>query len=69
MKKYKSDVFRSIHEMMEGLYEVGGVSVSEMHEYDVDCLVPSAVPNREAVSIGTDSDRRSPVPAVAAPHT
>ena len=69
MRKYQSDVSRSIHEMMEGLYELGAFDAKEMHKYDEAFLVPSAVPNREAVSIGTADPSRSPIPAVAAPRT
>jgi hypothetical protein len=51
---------------MEGLYKLGGIDAKEMHEYDVGCLVPSRVPNREATSYNGDSRPSAPIPAVAA---
>ena len=69
MRKYQSKIAKTVHETMEGMYVIGLLNASQMHEFDVDCLVPSAVPNREAVSIGTADPSRSPIPAVAAPRT
>jgi DNA-binding transcriptional regulator YiaG len=66
MKKYQDSSARSIHEMMEGLYKLGAIDAKRMHEYDVECLVPSAVPIRETSSVGTDSYLSAPIPAVAA---
>jgi DNA-binding transcriptional regulator YiaG len=66
MKKYQSDVSRSVHEMMEGLYKLGGIDAKQMHEFDVGCLVPSAVPLREISSSGENSRTTAPIPAVAA---
>ena len=65
MNKYKSDILRSCHTDAEAMFRVGAIDAKRMHEYDVGCLVPSAVPNREASS---SDDRRSsaPIPAVAA---
>ncbi|GHU67587.1 hypothetical protein FACS189447_09900 [Spirochaetia bacterium] len=39
-KKYKSEIMMVIHQMMEDLYEVGGITAERMHEFDEDCLVP-----------------------------
>jgi putative transcriptional regulator len=69
MKKYQDSRARSIHETMEGLYEIGLIDAKRMHEYDEACLVPSAVPHRETVSTDTADTVRSPSPAMAAPRT
>jgi hypothetical protein len=66
MKKYQSDVSRSVHEMMEGLYKLGGIDAKEMHEFDVNCLVSSRVPIRETSSYSGDSRPSTRFPAVAA---
>jgi DNA-binding transcriptional regulator YiaG len=66
MKKYQDDMARSVHETMEGLYKLGAISPSEMHDFDVDCLVPSRVPIRETFSSSEDSRPSTPIPAVAA---
>jgi DNA-binding transcriptional regulator YiaG len=66
MKKYQSEIARSCHETMEGMYKIGLLSAAEMHEFDVDCLVPSRVPNRETSPISGDSRPSAPIPAVAA---
>jgi hypothetical protein len=66
MKKYKSDILRSVHTDAEGLFECGLLSAREMHEYDVGCLVPSRVPIRETFSSGGDSRPSTPFPEVAA---
>jgi DNA-binding transcriptional regulator YiaG len=66
MKKYKSDILRSVHTDAEGLYKVGLLSAKEMHEYDVGCLVPSRVPNRETSYSSGASQPSAPIPAVAA---
>ena len=64
MKKYQSNVSRSIYEMAEALYKHGDIDAAQMHEYDVDCLVPSAVPIRGASLGGSES--RPSVPLSAA---
>jgi DNA-binding transcriptional regulator YiaG len=68
MKKYQSELSRSIHQEAEGLYKVGLIDAKEMHEYDVGCLVPSRVPIRETSAGSGDSHRNAPIPAVAAPR-
>jgi hypothetical protein len=65
MKKYQSDIARSVHTDAEALYKVGAIDAKEMHEFDVDCLVPSAVPIRETCYSGGDSRPSTPIPAVA----
>jgi hypothetical protein len=69
MKKYQDDMARSVHETMEGLYKLGAISPSEMHEFDVECLVPSAIPYRETASSGGDDRPSASIPAVAAART
>jgi putative transcriptional regulator len=39
-KKYRSEAFAAIHEMMEGLHEVGAVDKQTMREFDEACLTP-----------------------------
>ncbi|MHC6201826.1 hypothetical protein ACYULU_01370 [Breznakiellaceae bacterium SP9] len=67
MKKYQSALLRTVHEDAEGYYKVGIIDAAQMHQFDVACLVPSAVPIREA-GLGS-TERRSSAPistAVAA---
>lgn len=39
-KKYRSDALAAIHEMAEGLREVGAIDKRTMREFDEACLVP-----------------------------
>ena len=39
-KNYKSDAFAAIHETMEGLHNIGGISKRTMREFDEMCLTP-----------------------------
>ena len=39
-KKCRSDAFAAIHEMMEGLHEVGAIDKQAMCEFDEACLTP-----------------------------
>lgn len=39
-KKYKSDVSKSIHTVIEDLYKSGGVDTVTMRRFDASCLVP-----------------------------
>ena len=39
-KKCRSDAFAAIHEMMEGLHEVGAIDKQAMCEFDEVCLTP-----------------------------
>ncbi|MHC6201827.1 hypothetical protein ACYULU_01375 [Breznakiellaceae bacterium SP9] len=66
MKKYQSKIDQSIYEMAEALYEVGAINSAEMHQFDVDCLVPSAVPIREAGLGSTERRSSAPIPTAAA---
>ena len=37
-KRYRSDIHRSVHRMMEGLDTVGGIGKTTMREFDRLCL-------------------------------
>ncbi len=39
-RKFRSPTFAVIHEIADGLHEVGAISKPTMHEYDTACLVP-----------------------------
>jgi DNA-binding transcriptional regulator YiaG len=66
MKKYRSEIARSVYEDAKAMFEVGAIDAKRMHEYDVNCLVPSAVPTREISYSSGDSRPTTPIPAVAA---
>ena len=79
MKKYQDKSAKTVYEIAETLYELGAIDTRRMHEYDVECLVPSAVPTRAGsrqtqfveqnardMAVGTDSRPGTPIPAVAA---
>jgi DNA-binding transcriptional regulator YiaG len=55
MKKYQDESAKTVYEMAEGFYKLGLIDAKRMHEYDVACLVPSAIPHRETASVATDS--------------
>ena len=40
-KTYKSEAMSAVHEMMEGLHEVGAIDMQTMREFDEACLVPA----------------------------
>ncbi|WP_372825866.1 helix-turn-helix domain-containing protein [Polaromonas sp.] len=40
VRKYRSDAFAAIHEMMEGLQEIGAIDKQTMREFDEACLTP-----------------------------
>ena len=39
-KKYRSEVLAAVHEMMEGLHEVGTIDKRTMRDFDETCLSP-----------------------------
>jgi|TARA_E500000318_G_scaffold85190_4_gene81093 putative transcriptional regulator len=39
-REYKSDTFSAIHEMAEGLHEIGVIDKATMREFDKSCLGP-----------------------------
>ena len=58
-KTYKSEAMTSIHQMMEGVFEIGAIDKVTMRSFDDACLVPVAditpetiksIREREAVS-------------------
>jgi DNA-binding transcriptional regulator YiaG len=61
--KYKSELLMVIHQDVQAMYEVGGVSDEEMREFDRDCLVSSPRKARENKSTATT---QKPVPVYAA---
>lgn len=40
MKTYKSEALAAIHEMAEGLHQVGVISKRRLREFDAMCLTP-----------------------------
>jgi putative transcriptional regulator len=50
MKKYKSPIFKHIHQEATDLYEGGIITAAEMREFDQSCLVSGA--NASPVSTG-----------------
>jgi putative transcriptional regulator len=57
MKKYKSPIFKHIHQEATDRFEVGAISAEEMRRYDSSCLVSPA---------DTPQGRSAAVPAMAA---
>ena len=50
-KKYRSDAFASIHETMEGLYDVGAIDKRIMCKFDDVCLTPVYVLSSDEIKI------------------
>ncbi|GHV93350.1 hypothetical protein AGMMS50268_38530 [Spirochaetia bacterium] len=42
MKKYKSPIFKHIHQEATDRFEVGAITAEEMRRYDASCLVSEA---------------------------
>jgi putative transcriptional regulator len=42
MKKYKSPIFKHIHQEATDRFEVGAITAEEMRRYDSSCLVSPA---------------------------
>ncbi|AEF80295.1 hypothetical protein [Leadbettera azotonutricia] len=42
MKKYKSPIFKHIHQEATDRFEAGAITAEEMHRYDAFCLVSPA---------------------------
>jgi putative transcriptional regulator len=47
--KYKSKIFKMLHEDATGLFEIGAISEERMREYDRACLVQDRQPKPKAV--------------------
>jgi putative transcriptional regulator len=55
-KRYKSDIHRSVHRMMEGMASVGAIDKTTMREFDEKCLTKSpALSPREIKQIRVTS--------------
>ncbi|MDR1487185.1 MAG: DNA-binding transcriptional regulator [Deltaproteobacteria bacterium] len=48
-KKYKSDVGKSVHTVVEGLHQIGIVDKVTMRRFDASCLVPVDELNPEEI--------------------
>lgn len=48
-KKYRSDAFAAVHEMMETLHDIGAVDKQTMREFDEACLAPVVVMSPEEI--------------------
>jgi putative transcriptional regulator len=46
--KYKSKIFKMLHEDATGLFEIGAISEERMREYDRACLVQEPQPAPKA---------------------
>ena len=53
-KKFKSEVFESIHESASALYTIGAISKATMRKFDESCLVtvPDATKHRSKTRSG-----------------
>lgn len=41
IRTYRSEIAASVHEMMEGVYDVGLIDKQTMREFDESCLSPA----------------------------
>ncbi len=55
-KIYKSEVLASIHDMMEGFYEVGAIDKRTMREFDESCLIAAPVLGPEEIRAIRESE-------------
>jgi putative transcriptional regulator len=62
MKKYESELMKSLHEEAKYFHSKGIISADEMKEYDEDCLVSTA-------DIAGDATVKRPPAAAAASGT
>lgn len=62
-KKFKSDVFESVHESANALYAVGAISKATMREFDESCLaaVPDAIPAEQIKALRECNNVSQPV--------
>jgi putative transcriptional regulator len=51
--KYKSKIFKMLHEDATGLFEIGAISEERMREYDRACLVqePKPAPQPKSTAV------------------
>lgn len=55
-KTYKSEAMASIHQMMEGAYEIGAIDKKTMREFDEGCLIPAPVLKPEEIKAIRESE-------------
>ena len=55
-KIYKSEVLASIHDMMEGAYEIGAIDKKTMREFDESCLIVAPVLKPEEIKAIRESE-------------
>lgn len=62
-KKYKSEVFESIHHSAEALYAIGAITKTTLREYDEACLsaVPEQIPAGKIKELRENSHVSQPV--------
>ncbi|UQS13575.1 DNA-binding transcriptional regulator [Pseudomonas sp. HS6] len=62
-KKFKSDVFESVHESAIALHAIGAISKSTMREFDESCLavVPDAIPAEQIKALREGNNVSQPV--------
>lgn len=58
-KTYKSEALASVHEMMEGLHEVGSIDKQTMREFDETCLIPAPLLKPEEIRAIREAERVS----------
>ncbi|QTD32947.1 helix-turn-helix domain-containing protein [Pseudomonas fluorescens] len=62
-KKFKSDVFESVHESASALHAVGAISKATMREFDESCLaaVPDVIPAEQIKALRERNNVSQPV--------
>lgn len=62
-KKFKSDVFESVHESASALHAVGAISKATMREFDGSCLaaVPDVIPAEQIKALRERNNVSQPV--------
>ncbi|MCU0074064.1 DNA-binding transcriptional regulator [Pseudomonas koreensis] len=62
-KKFRSDVFESVHESASALHAVGAISKATMREFDESCLaaVPDVIPAEQIKALRERNNVSQPV--------
>jgi len=55
-KIYKSEAMASIHQIMEGAFEIEAIDKKTMREFDETCLIPAPVPKPEEIKAIRESE-------------